>query len=205
MGGDWLESELIPAIIQVDPGARVTYSKEGLAVLVPMDITWETMQQRITGFRMLANEKALRIGTSTPFQNILNFRQYYVMACEALAMAEIYNPESNFNLYLDYQFFSLLRNIREDVDLHAFTHPALSFLRQYDHENRTELYQTLKVFVEQGCRPGQTAEALYIHRNTLSKRLERIHEVCLLDLEDPHTIFGLGLSYEIDRYLLQGD
>ena len=204
MGEDWAGSELIPSILKIDPGAKWTWFHEGLVVLVSMDITWELIQQRVMNFRLLAREKGLRIGTSLPFQNILHFRRCYDMACEALEMAEIYAPESRFNEYLDYQFFSLLKSTSRDTDLHKFTHPALAILRQYDYENHSELYHTLRVFVEQNCRPGQTAEALYIHRNTLTKRLERIHELCLLDLEDAKTIFSLSLSYGIERYLLQG-
>ena len=84
--------------------------------------------------------------------------------------------------------------------LRLFLPPALSSLRLYDHKNGSELYKTLCVFIDKGCNIKFTSESLYIHRNTLVYRLNRIIELCKLDFADVNTIFLLRLSFLIDRY-----
>lgn len=48
----------------------------------------------------------------------------------------------------------------------------------------SELVETLEAFFEQDCCPSQTAEALTIHRNTLSYRLDKIASLTGLDARE---------------------
>ncbi|NCC69654.1 MAG: PucR family transcriptional regulator, partial [Clostridia bacterium] len=45
-----------------------------------------------------------------------------------------------------------------------------------------------------------TAEKLFIHRNSMMYRLDRIKELGKIDLMDPEIRFLLRMSYKIDRY-----
>ena len=47
-----------------------------------------------------------------------------------------------------------------------------------------ELVETLEIFFEQDCCPSQTANALIIHRNTLSYRLDKITSLTGLDVRE---------------------
>ena len=58
-------------------------------------------------------------------------------------------------------------------------------LAGYDKERNTELVKTLETYLDHGGSLVDTAEILFIHRNTLLHRLERIGELCGLDLRDP--------------------
>lgn len=67
---------------------------------------------------------------------------------------------------------------------------ALSFLRPltvYDSETDSELMRTLKAYLDADGSPTKTAAALFIHRNSLSYRLNRIGD--LLGVS-PHTLEG---------------
>jgi DNA-binding PucR family transcriptional regulator len=55
-------------------------------------------------------------------------------------------------------------------------------LRDYDREHHTSLVATLRAFVDSRLCPGPTAEALFINRSTLRKRLRRIEELLSVDL-----------------------
>ena len=57
----------------------------------------------------------------------------------------------------------------------------LSKLEEYDHANGTFLQETLLSYYMNGFNSAKTAEALFIHRNSLNYRLKKIEE--LLDLE----------------------
>lgn len=119
----------------------------------------------------------------------------------ALSLGERLNQESIVCRYLDYQFYDLLAQIPDTARMGFYCHPALALLRQYDRRNDSDLYHTLRAYLENGGSIKGTAAALFIHRNSLTYRLERITDIGQIDLEDPAARFLLRVSYHIDRYL----
>jgi purine catabolism regulator len=76
----------------------------------------------------------------------------------------------------------------------------ISTLSSYDRERNTELVKTLETYLDHGGSLVDTAAALYIHRNTLLHRLERIKELCSLDLRD--SLQRLNLHAAVKSYWL---
>ena len=54
---------------------------------------------------------------------------------------------------------------------------ALGPLIDYDTRKTADLVNTLKTYLQQDCSPARTAQALFIHRNGLQYRLDRIAEL----------------------------
>ena len=73
----------------------------------------------------------------------------------------------------------------------------LLILKQYDEKNKTELYRTLRVYLELERNVLQTAKTLFIHRSTLFYRLERIQKLADVDYEDARERLVLQLSFQI--------
>jgi len=65
------------------------------------------------------------------------------------------------------------------------------------HEGAGELIHTLEAFFEHNGNLSQAAEALFIHRNTLLYRLERISSLTNLDLEMPENRLAIQLALRI--------
>jgi GAF domain-containing protein len=59
---------------------------------------------------------------------------------------------------------------------------AIARLAEYDRERSTSLLRTLEEFLRRRGSIGATAEALYVHPNTLRQRLRRIMELSGIDL-----------------------
>lgn len=76
-------------------------------------------------------------------------------------------------------------------------HPALFTLLKNDKETGNELFYTFYIFLINERNLVQTASKLNIHRNTLVYRLNKIHQLIDLDLENYNTRAYLLLSYEI--------
>ncbi|ALC04970.1 regulatory protein [Corynebacterium deserti GIMN1.010] len=57
----------------------------------------------------------------------------------------------------------------------------------YDATSNTELARTLVCFVQHAGHIGDTATELGVHRHTIRTRIERIEEICELDINDPLT------------------
>ena len=56
-------------------------------------------------------------------------------------------------------------------------------LREADRRGAGELFATLESFLAHNCSVGDTAAVLFVHRNTLHKRLRRIEEALGVDLD----------------------
>lgn len=70
-----------------------------------------------------------------------------------------------------------------------------------ENDPRGMLVDTLGVFLDQGGSQRLAAEALQIHRNTLSYRLRQINAALPVDLDDPHTRLTLHVAIAIHRII----
>jgi purine catabolism regulator len=72
-------------------------------------------------------------------------------------------------------------------------------LAAHDRERHTDLVKTLEAYLDRGGAHKETAQDLYIHRNTLSHRLERIETLCSVSLRDPLTRLQLHAALKMYR------
>ncbi|WP_166351291.1 PucR family transcriptional regulator [Phytoactinopolyspora limicola] len=61
----------------------------------------------------------------------------------------------------------------------------LSVLAELDRTQNTEYMATLRAYFDASCDRARAAQMLFVHRNTLRYRLQRIREICGLDLDNP--------------------
>jgi len=106
-------------------------------------------------------------------------------------------------LYSELGIYRLLLPLRDthSAELQALYDETLGALAGESTGNR--LLDTLEAFLTQGGNHRATAEALYLHRNTLRYRLDRISDITGLDLDDPAVRLQAQLALHIRR-LLQG-
>lgn len=70
-----------------------------------------------------------------------------------------------------------------DDQLEELVAGTVGRLHEADRRGGGELFATLESFLAHSCSVGDTAAALFVHRNTLHKRLRRIEEVLGIDLD----------------------
>ena len=76
----------------------------------------------------------------------------------------------------------LLRIAKDGGAIRDATIDAVGLLAAYDEQRQTQLLQTLEEFLRRRGNISATAEALFVHPNTLRQRLRRIGELTDLDL-----------------------
>ena len=67
-------------------------------------------------------------------------------------------------------------------------------LVERDRERRSDLVRTLRVYFAAGANASEAADRLFLHRNSLLYRLERIQRLTGLDLRDPGARLALQLG-----------
>ena len=82
-------------------------------------------------------------------------------------------------------------------------HPVLEQLKRYDSKKRTDFYELLKIYLRNERNRVITAEKLYVHKNTLVYRLEKIQKKFHLQLDDPYEREYLLLSYRFAESMKQ--
>lgn len=69
----------------------------------------------------------------------------------------------------------------------------------YDQKNHLNLLQTLSSYLENHQNIAATARTLYIHRNTLIYRIERIEAILGVDITEPNIALSLQLALKFYR------
>jgi purine catabolism regulator len=80
----------------------------------------------------------------------------------------------------------------------------IQMLHQYDAERNTELLKTLEKYLEYNGSLVEAAQALYIHRNTLLHRLERIRELCQVNLRSAWDCLNLYTALKVHQLHKKG-
>jgi purine catabolism regulator len=137
-----------------------------------------------------------RCGMGSPVSDLSNWRDSFRQAGQALEMAR--RLKKNRTMYFpDLSVNRLLLQLENHPELSAFKHEILGELLNYD--NSEQLIQTLEVFFQYNGNHSQAAEALFIHRNTLIYRMERIAEITGMDLDNTETRLAVQLALHIHR------
>ncbi len=83
----------------------------------------------------------------------------------------------------------------------AVCHPCLELLRplmRADHERGGDLAATLRAYYASGASVAKTAEAMFLHRNSVRYRLDRVRILLRLDIDHPYSIAALIVAFAIN-------
>ena len=142
----------------------------------------------------------ITIGVSTEIFSYHDFIMAYKKARTAITIGkkrgkrEICFIE---DLRLEEAFFEMAKMdiFREFVD------ETLLELKMHDEKYGTPFLETLKTLAEHHGARKETAETLFLHRNTLAYRIRRIEQLTGADLNDPDVLFQVNLVMKILAYM----
>lgn len=143
-------------------------------------------------------DNVFRAGGSSTFTDPALLPSALKEAEEALRIGFKKAPSYWYYRFDDYRMAYMIGSIRErDIAPQLLIHPAIPLLLEHDKTHDSELARTLQMLIEKRGNVTQAAEALFIHRTTLFRRLGQIKEMTGLDPDDPDTALELQLSYRI--------
>lgn len=138
-----------------------------------------------------------KAGVSDQFRDLSKVSSYLIQADMALKTGQKNNPNKWYFKFSDYALDYMYDRIMNDLSYDQLIHKSIRTLIDYDKKNGTEYLSTLRCYIYNNCNSTHTADALYIHRTTLIRRIERILELCDVDLNDPDTHMYLIISFWI--------
>ena len=144
---------------------------------------------------LFLREHLLHVGISYTFFDFSTLSSYYRQSLAALEMGGLYAPDIWHYRFEDYVLPYFMHYGTTRINGRHLCHPDLVQLWMYDDENGTELLPTLQEYLISGLNATATARQLFIHRNTLYQRLEKIQQIITSDLNDPDTRLFMLMSY----------
>jgi DNA-binding PucR family transcriptional regulator len=91
----------------------------------------------------------------------------------------------------------LLEALRNEPARAEYYRGLLNPLQRYDREHHGDLVKTLNAYLRHGGNATHTANALFLHRNSLRYRLARIKALSGLDPDDPDVRLALQVAIYI--------
>ncbi|WP_246615168.1 PucR family transcriptional regulator [Clostridium thailandense] len=97
-----------------------------------------------------------------------------------------------------YKLFLGIENV--DIMLKIYNE-KLGKLKSNEKSSSNELLNSLEIYIDENRNIGNAAERLFIHRNTMKYRINKIEEILECDLKDDKTMFNIMLCLKIGRFL----
>lgn len=141
-------------------------------------------------------EARLVAGISGPAANLSEWPAVYREAVQAMRLGQ----RLNLNRLVDFHslgVFQLLGQIEDIPAVRAFGEQVIGPLVKYDEEHRSSLVQTMDAYFAHHGNISQTAESLFIHRNTLLYRLDRIQELTEQNLNQADMRLAMHLALKL--------
>ena len=98
--------------------------------------------------------------------------------------------------------YTILYNLHDRLSIQFFVQKYLGNLLNHANENRVNLFETLRAYLNHNGNIKETSRHLFIHRSTLLYRLEKISELLQVDFDDAEERFNLMMAYKLyDLYV----
>lgn len=184
-------------IENIIPASCAVEHKGNIVVYINLDLCTLTegeIEQKLASF---IRDSFLNAGYSRRMLGHFNFHRQYVQATLSLKVGSHKFPHRWIHHFNDIGLTYLLEETTKKLPAYMICHEKLLQLK-YDSENsQSQLYQTLRCYLENHQNATRTAEQLYIHRSTFLYRLERIQAFLKSDLSDPDELLYLMLSFRL--------
>ncbi|WP_223068345.1 PucR family transcriptional regulator [Paenibacillus caui] len=197
---DAIYEQLEAAIVRKIKESILFTKGDFFVILIPLTTFGEESEQEITGIvRMIQDEiyellhVSMSFGISNFAKQVADIPNCFHKAIDALRTGYLAKQTRFIQSYRVKELTELLRMIPEK-SLKQFYNTALKGLADTADKEKIDLVQTLAVYLENNCQISETAKQLFIHRNTVTYRLEKCEEILGRNLKDPNEILGLRIA-----------
>lgn len=178
--------ELMSYLRTLIPNANMALYENSIVILFPYERRTFAPKVPVDKFTPLLEKYDGYIGISYGSTDIYSIRTLYLLANNTIRLAQGLSDDSKQRIFFfdDYlldnlvnfasSFFQKLMNNDEVVYL---AHPGITYLMRYDKEYNSDLCEVLKQYVLNGRSVSRTAAEMYMHRNTVQRKINKITEI----------------------------
>lgn len=144
--------------------------------------------------RMMAlwPQLTITVGVSTPITNPLRFSDAHRECLDALAIVKRFGQTVPIITFDDLGIYALLLRSSAVDDLQTFAQRLLEPV--LTHDRADDLLNTLSIALRLQFSPQKSAEALFVHPNTVKYRLRQLRELLNVDLNNTQQMLEVQLA-----------
>lgn len=171
--------------------------EDSLIFLFNLTVSGLTRDEHLKTLLPVLRDNLLKVGISTPFNDFKQLYNYYKQASIALQTGVQSDPSFWYFRFENYALKYMAAKIYQDMEPTVLCPEGLVQLIKYDRKKDNHYVHILKTYLECNMNISETAKRLYMHRNTLLYKLERIKEILGVTLEKHETRLLLMLALYI--------
>ena len=165
-------------------------------------LSWETLllrslNQVIREIREEADGLELTVGIGNPITDLKQFRSCTMEARKAARNLKSCGRYYEARLYKNMGVYQLFYS----VDTRQLVQIFKEILGPLLNEGNAVLVDTLENYLDCDMVIADTAEKMFLHRNTIKNRIQQIEPLLNGDLHDVNYCFNLRLAFKIKKYL----
>lgn len=141
---------------------------------------------------------AIHAGVSGTFSDVKDLRTAVNHAIDTLRMSNQKHEKISVCYYDDMLEFRLFRSVSSSKTLEEMSSRMLKELLLPEN---SELLTTLTVYLDCDCSAKRTAEAMFLHSNTLHYRIHKIENILHRSLKKNEDLFSVMLAVRMYNYL----
>ncbi len=173
--------------------------QDGISVIVNLTYSNISIPDILSSLALLLREGLMKMGASSEIKDFLLIPEGYYQAVTALNLGLQSSSMIWCYRFDDYFLDFLYMKAEESLSPQLLCSQKLTILKEYDRTNHTDLYTTLKTFLELERNVLQTSKRLFIHRSTLFYRLDRICKIADINLDDEKERLVLSISFYFQK------
>ncbi|MGH2317059.1 PucR family transcriptional regulator [Planococcus sp. SE5232] len=134
-----------------------------------------------------------RIAFSQSFDNPAELDERTRSAVKIMEIGLKIRPDESVYSHDKLGIYDILFGLTEDSKVINYAEMVLGEIMQKENE----LYESLKMYLDENGNVSKTAEKLFVHRRTMTYRIQRIQELLMMDLDNAEHRFILQFCIKI--------
>ncbi|MBQ8971471.1 MAG: helix-turn-helix domain-containing protein [Clostridia bacterium] len=178
--------QILLNVIDPDTDLVAEVGRHSIAILksVPEEDNFEMLEEyarAIESTFLSETGKDVFIGISEPHEELIDIPEAYEESRGAINVGRMYHSNRTIFVYRNLLLERFLKEVSPEM---SSTYNSMIFNRKTARLFNEEMVHTIETFFDNSLNLSETARKLYIHRNTLVYRLEKVQRAIGLDLRN---------------------
>ncbi|WP_042477467.1 PucR family transcriptional regulator [Bacillus ndiopicus] len=141
------------------------------------------------------------VGIGQQYRIIQLIHKSFSEANEMIRLMQQLNEKNEVSHFEDYSVYHLLSSNVNSAELDDFFQKCLGKIYEHDQLHNTNYIATLENYFYNNQNISETSKAMYLHRNTLIYRIEKIKEMLNTDLKNSEELLRIQIALKIFRII----
>ena len=133
--------------------------------------------------------------------NAQSIGKSYRQAGQVLKLQKNMHNDRDVVAYQELGIYKLLMDIENQDVINEYYSETIQRLVEYDKLNQTNYCEVLQCYLEHSGSVKETAEAMFVHRNTINYKINKIEEMLNCDLSELDTRLLYSIAFMLEKIM----